>query len=593
MKKLLFIAAVAAIALTSCQQEKDFHGGSASDKGVSFAIQGAETRSASTVSPVSMGETILVGKMDGLELYMEESIIDLNAIGAETRGAPVYTENVGYLYRDQLGVFAESGSGSGVEATYSHLDENKNDQGVTTGWVYQHQYSENIWPDEDTDVQFYLRMPTDMTSHGVTSLSNEGGVTTVEYTSKDMAKDQEDIIFSGIKMNHKTYMGHYGSKGGAPVILYHALTGIKFAIANDADELADIQIHKISFKGLKNTGSFTFNAVTPSRDAFTWTSSAADPVDNVIYQTFEDGDLVTYKKEGDTNHFADSYFAAGANQNLNKADASYTFWLVPQVIDNSTAVMTIEYTMYGSDATMEIVLKDLKNSNWQAGQLRTYTFKLNEVNLKIEDKVTLAGSAANGFTDSKKDNVTITNTGNTRAFIRASLVGQWLRDIYAIDPDTGEETEQLIESYPVFGFTDNVNNLYEVASWYQDQFVKLEGDDGPKREHGHFVELSGYDKANGYNDWVLCKDGYYYYTVAVEPESKDVNGNSKTKALFKEYVVGIAPMSQIAGLQINNKNMHFTLEIATQAVAANKLDGTADTWLNAWGKAGVTPVPVQ
>ena len=179
----------------------------------------------------------------------------------------------------------------------------------------------------------------------------------------------------------------------------------------------------------------------------------------------------------------------------------------------------------------------------------------------------------------------------TKAFIRASIVGQWLRDIYAIDPTTGEETTQLIESYPVFGFTDNVNNLKEVASWYQDQFVAIDGASAPRRVQGHFVELSGYDKANGFNDWVLCDDDYYYYTVPVDPEAQDDNGSSKTKALFKEYIVGTAPMSTIAGLQINNKNMHFTLEIATQAIAANKINGLPEEWDVAWQKAtGKKPV---
>ena len=170
-------------------------------------------------------------------------------------------------------------------------------------------------------------------------------------------------------------------------------------------------------------------------------------------------------------------------------------------------------------------------------------------------------------------------------------MGQWLRDIYAIDPTTGEETTQLIESYPVFGFTDNVNKLYEVASWYQDQFVTLEGASIPTRNQGHFVELSGYDKAHGFNDWVLCDDNYYYYTVPVDPEAQDDNGSSKTKALFKEYIVGTAPMSTIAGLQISNKNMHFTLEIATQAIAANKINGLPEDWDVAWEKAtGKKPV---
>ena len=572
MKKVFFIAAVAAIALTSCQQEKNIGGGTAVENGISFAIQGAGTRSAESAALVKTGESILVGTHEGFNLYMEETVVDLNALGAETRGTPVYTENVGYLYRDKLGVFAESAGG--VDATYSHLDENKNASGVTTGWIYQHRYSENIWPDENTPVQFYLRMPTDMTSHGV-SLSNSEGVTTVSFTTPAMAKDQEDIIFSGVNMDHKTYLGYYSSQGGAPVTLYHALTGIKFAIANDAAELADIQIHKISFTGLKDAGAFTFNAANPSRTAFTWTSKTVT-ADKVIYQTYEDGDLVTYKETTHAgNHFAGEFFEGGTSQNLNKADASYTFWLIPQEIDNtSTAVMKIEYTMYGSDETMEIALKDLKASNWQAGQLRTYTFKLNEVNLKIEDKVAMASgisTADNGYKGAVKNNVKITNTGNTRAFIRASIVGQWL-----------DENDD-----PVFGFTDAVNELHLVASWYEDQFVTKEGASKPKRDHGDFVGLAGYDMPNPNNGWMWCEDGYYYYTLAVEPDAI-------TTALFTSYTVGNIPNAEIAGANIPNSSMYFTLEVSTQAIAANKLDGTADTWDNAWERAlGAKPVKKQ
>lgn len=590
MKKLFIVAAVAAIALTSCQEEKDFKGATGETNEVAFVLQGgAATRAAdaSVAMPERKGISQEIAQIGEHQLYLEESIVNLNGAQGATRGTPLYTENLGYLYRDKLSVHTAGFNGT-QDAVFSQNDDAMYQN---EWWRYSYTFPVNIWENKESPVEFYLRMPSDMGSHGISNLSYYGGATSFDYTTPATAVAQEDIVFSFRKMNFNQYYAEYTTKGGAEFILYHALTGIKFAIANDAAELAKLKITKITFTGLKNAGSGSVGFSSNGAATVTWNASAA--TDNQIYQEFTAYDLVTYNKDTDANHFADSYFDGGIKQNLNDAQATKTFWLIPQSITDSDATIRIDFTLNDNADYMEIRLGDLHASNWEAGDLRTYTFKVNEVNLKIEDEVELNGDANNGYEGSVKSGVTITNTGNTRAFIRASLVGQWLRDIYAIDPDTGEETSQLIESYPVFGFTDNVNNLYEVASWYQDQFVKLDGASAPARDQGHFVELAGYDKDNGYNDWVLCSDGYYYYTVAVEPESQDVNGNSKTKDLFKEYIVGTAPMSTIAGLAINNKNMHFALEIATQAVAANTLNGTVDTWQNAWQKAGVTPTPVQ
>ena len=598
MKKYLFIAAVAALALVSCEQEKDINVNKvpAGENNVSFVLQsGAPTRSGEVVSPVRKGFSVELGQVDDQTIFLEETITDLGYSEPETKGTPLYTENLGYLYRDKLGVHTSTYTAGDV--VYQQISEDN----LTDGkfWCYGYDYPTNLWGNQTTDkVDFAFYMPANMTSSGV-SPTFTGNATTFTYVSPTTAVETQDIVFGGVTKTFKEYLSDYAKFGGTKVKLYHALTGVKFAIANakkNGKLEYDIQIKEIIFTGLANKGTCTFTPGTTGLDGgdITWDARTvkADPEDNVISQTFGASDLVDYNKDTDGNHFAESYFDGGTSQNINDAKASKTFWLIPQVIDaDSPATLTIKFTMNGKNQEVTIDMSDLHTSNWQPAQIRTYTFKIDEVNLKIEDKVTLAGGAANGFTGSKKDQVTITNTGNCEAFIRASIVGQWLRDIYAIDPTTGEETTQLIESYPVFGFTDNVNNLYEVASWYQDQFVTLEGASIPTRNQGHFVELSGYDKANGFNDWVLCDDNYYYYTVPVDPEAQDDNGSSKTKALFKEYIVGTAPMSTIAGLQISNKNMHFTLEIATQAIAANKINGLPEDWDVAWEKAtGKKPV---
>lgn len=595
MRKLWIIAAFAAFALTSCQQEKDIPGSNLGKNGIAFKIEGAATRSSDSVDPVTKVASIPFATVGDLKLTLEETVTDLNYMVPETKGTPVYTENVGYLYKEKLGVYTDAAGG--LEATYSRLSSSPvtvPDFGL--GWVYQYEYAENIWPDENTAVQFYLRMPTDMTSHGVSSITNDAGVTTVGYTSPATATAQQDIIFGAVKMNHKTYMGHFAAKGGAPVVMYHALTGVKFAIANDAAELAKLHIDRITFTGLRNTGTFTFSGST---EKINWTAFSATD-DSMISQEFGKDDLVTYSASAHADqHFASSFFNGGVNQNLNDDKASKTFWLVPQSITkNSTATMLIEYTINGTASWMEIGLNELKPQDWEPGQIRTFTFKVDDVNLKIEDDVVIpaTATATNAFTGSYKENVEITNTGNTLAFIRAALVGQWMHE---------EEVDGVVENNPIFGFTDNVNNLYVVESWYEDQFEKP-----GTPVHGEFVGLPGYKgganpNANG---WVLCTDGYYYYTEAVPPyDSEKTKEQNRTagaicKPLFTKYTVKLKPQAtSIAGEVLNVSSMHFELEVAAQAISAVQRDGTVkkdtnggDDWADAWASVlGSAPVKKQ
>ena len=570
MRKYLFVAALAAISLTACQEEKDFNGKTLGENGVAFMFEGnAGTRSAEVQAPVQ-GAVLSVAKLDGVEIFLEESIVDLNADVAATRGTPVYTENLGYLFREQLSVRTTNYTG---DVTYSQYDDAQDAHG---GWRYGYTYPTDIWGgSKTTAVDFWFRLPSDMTSGNVVSglTYNTGASTTFTYKSPATAVASKDIVFGGLSISYNDYYDAYAKYGGAKVTLYHALTGVKFAIANTTAELADIKITGISFKGLSNTGTCTF---TPTADTKIAWSGVTATDDSEIHQDLGESDFITYTTTGQaTSHFADSFFDGGTEQNLNDAKATKTFWLVPQAFSSTSAVkLKIEYTINGTAGAMVIDMKDLNAlhpQDWQAGQIRTFTFKINDVNLKIEDDIDILGSADDGYKDSVKSGVKITNTGNTRAFIRAALVGQWLDS----------------QNNPVFGFTDKVNKLYQVASWYEDQFVTKTGASGPARKQGEFVGLAGYDMANPNNGWTLCDDGYYYYTLAVEPDAV-------TTALFSSYKVGLIPNAEIAGAEIDNKSMHFTLEIATQAIAANDLNGVAKAWDDAWAEAlGSKPVKKQ
>lgn len=566
MKKYLFIAALAALAFTSCQQEKDVNvnnvpGGNNS---VSFVLQsGASTRSSEAESPVRKGIYAKVGQVDGQSIYIEETITDLGYSGPETKGTPLYTENLGYLYRSKLDVHTSTYTAGDV--TYDQIGDQ---QVLPDYWCYGYDYPANIWGDQTTDVHFALRMPSSMTSNGVTIDSFSGNATTFAYKSPATAVETQDIVFGGVTKTFKEYHSDYAKYGGTKVKLYHALTGVKFAIANEKKNGKleyDIQITEISFTGLANGGTCTF---TPGADGLDggvidWTETTTED-GNVISQTFESTDLVDYAKPTtgeDPNHFADSYYKGGTDQNINDAAASKTFWLVPQSITGSDAILKIKYNMNGKrDQYLEIRLGDLKASNWEAGQIRTYTFKLDEVNLKIEDTITMADASdqtidtpwgdktITSYAGSTKQDVTITNTGNCDAFIRAAIVGQW-RDS---------------NGNPVFGFTDYTEGVQLVDSWYEDQFVKK------TNIQGEFTGLPG-------TNWVEGSDGYYYYTVAVPP------GEAIPNALFTKYEVKATPGVAIAGGVV--QYIYFTLEIATQAISAKKLDGTNYTYTEAWARA--------
>ena len=582
MKKYLFIAAVAALALVSCQQEKDINVNKVpvGENNVSFVLQsGAPTRSGEVVSPVRKGFFVELGQVDDQAIYLEETITDLGYSEPETKGTPLYTENLGYLYRDKMSVHTSTYTAGDV--VYQQISEDNLSDGKY--WCYGYDYPTDIWQGENNAVDFAFRMPSSMTSSGVSNLSFTGNATTFDYTSPTTAKETQDIVFGGVTKTFKEYHSDYAKYGGTKVKLFHALTGVKFAIANKKVKVGnvekleyDIQITKITFTGLDNKGTCTFTpGSTGLEGEIEWTTTSVATGGSVISQTFDPGDLVDYDKATDGNHFAESYFDGGTKQNINDAKASKTFWLIPQVIDeDSEATLTINFTMNGKEQEMTINMSALHSSNWLPAQIRTYTFKIDEVNVKIDDTVTLDGDADDGYEGSVKSGVTITNTGNCEAFIRASIVGQWMNDTV--------DAEGNPQSNPIFGFTDKVNGLHEVPSWYQDQFVSTAADG----EHGKFVGLPGYKGGdNPLNDWQLCDDGYYYY---MKPVKRDEATGSP---LFTSYTVGKMPMPDLAGAEVEHANMHFELEISTQAIAANKINGLPEEWDVAWEKAtGKKPV---
>ena len=451
MKKIYYfaMAVLGTVAMVSCVKDVEDNNSPISQLGkntITFSVNsGATTRSGGESDAVTRGVTIPLGGVEGGPSFcLEETVTDLYAAAPITRGTPAYTENAGVLYANNMAVY--SGDGTFGDATFENMDDSQIAGG---GWRYFHTYAADPWP-ASGDAHFYLRMPANMT--GVTfgeDAYTTAGAITFTYTSPATAAAQQDILFAYTEMDKDTYKTNHFTNG-MPVLFNHALTGVKFAIGNDKSEIdyseerTKIAITEISFKGLKDHGTCTITPAASgtkvSAGAAAW--NATTTLDSLSSGTY--ADTVFFKKGGsfgdNGGDYPDSFAAAGNAQNLNDAAGTQTFWLIPQVI-SADVQLTIKYTFAGTENYWVIDLGSiLEGVNWQAGQLRTYTIKVNEVNVKIADTVTatykenqplttLSGEPIlkpNGdpylytYYGGTKDEVTITNTGNTDVYIRAA-----------------------------------------------------------------------------------------------------------------------------------------------------------------------------
>lgn len=547
MKKIyIAMAVIATAALASCQQEKSFNDSTpVGENGVVFAIQGGSATRSNVAQEPRQGIVIPLVTEDGHQFVLEETVTSLDEFFPETKGTPAYTENLGTLYANNLSVYAAEGSFG--TATYQNMENSqyprKDEENQGKGWRYWHNYPQNPWP-ASGEVGFYLNMPAAPT--GVSISGRTGGKFTFTYTSPTTAAEQQDILFAYTSMSEEDHEGYLPN--GAPVLFNHALTAVKFRIGNDAADFTKygVAIKEITFNNLIDKGTCELTPTSEVTDGKTVYSSATatdwkntSSTGTAITSGTFDG-TVEYKASD--KKFGESWYSSEAanTQNLNDADATQTFWLIPQEFTASSNVtLTIKYVFSGTEYTWTVDFgKALAGVNWQAGELRTYTIKVDDVNVTITDQ----------FTETVKNNVQIKNTGNTAAFIRAAIIGQWVDE----------------EDRPIFGYTDfKTGEIVDIKSWYDDYVSKT----------GWFGTFSGLPGSG----WTLEDDGYYYYETAVEP------GQSPT-ALFTSYTVdpNHIPHMSVGGQPVPAE---LFIQVATQAVTAKKSDGSYYTRAEAWENA--------
>lgn len=566
---------------------------------IAFVLDGSSTKSMGSASMKETGVTIPMGADNqGNKYYFQETIEELNPSLA-TKGAPAYTVNVGKVFTD-MGVYAAGNFGDTVFELKTETPYYDNPNGGK-GWRYSHEFSGNPWPDNDTAVDFYLRMPASQS--GVTGLSydNDNKTTSFSFTSPYTAAAQQDILFSRTSISKTQHDGYLPK--GAPVMMSHALTGVKFRVGSDNTGSTKTVISKVVFSGLYDAADCVvdFSTSTPTVDwdnhsvelgTFTATfdiptydptqgARNSDGTVDFTHPTPTDPEAEGYVAPGDDGYVADytgtSWTTAAADKNLNNGDGSLTFWLIPQTIEEDVT-LEVYFRVETPDSPAGTEIKHTVNFGelfegvvWLPGQLRTYTLNPHDVDVEIMD--TMSGM--------KKDGLHVANTGNVEEYVRMLIVGNWYGWLPSQDPTKDEPS--LLVGYKTDGSGGESDNEM-VPYWdYRDR---------SKTDGSYFDSTFQYGvPANG-NKWIRGTGAYYYpYKIGAGAAL-----NPGTDALFKSYeYTGTVPDIYIPSATSNVRDkaigVHLVMEIVVQAIPTVRADGTEyDSIWQAWSETTGTTI---
>lgn len=437
---------------------------------VSLQIGKDATKTKAGASFTAAKRTVVADLADetGIEgLIIEETDVVLDEMPFATKGTPAYTSNFADLYQ-ATGFNASKAFVNGAAAAslapaiFSKNEENDR-------WA--HEYGSAVAMPEEA--LFFFHAPATLPAYiGSPSYNaNDESVTfsLVPANYPKTATAQTDVLFSvedivPSEVNQITF--------------HHVFASVKFKNSNPT---WPFQITKVEISNLLNSGTCT---IKPSAATVAEWTPAASSTYAIFSQTY-DG-VVTYGP--DDEYFSESFYSDNTyKDNLSLGSdtkATTVFNCVPQSFSKTDAEpVTVTVTYKKGEETKTAVVDfstALNGKKWEAGHLYTYALSITELSVSVED--TVSG-------DTKQD-VVITNTGNTSGYIRAAIVANWVK--------------------------------------------KIEGDEVIVMGYDPEEELTGFDDSL----WVPGPDGYYYYKYGV-------NGGKATKIpLFESFT---APAPTIAG----------------------------------------------
>lgn len=273
-----------------------------------------------------------------------------------------------------------------------------------------------FWPATDALTFFGYAKSNDngkMESLAISNTSTEHKIT-FSYTmpeagAKDAsenfidAQNQPDLVFAIVPGQKKT-----AENKNVPMPFHHALSAITFKVGKMPTET---KVKSIALTGCYTSGKCIATSASTEKQsdvAFTWSNCTG---------------AVRYEQSFNQEVTSDEHNP----QQLGNVE--HTFLLIPQTYgDTQKLVITFQIKEYTDPSkpdentwhtyTMEKPMKEIIAAI-EADRHYTFTIGIekDEVDVKVEDEV--VGKV--------KQNVTITNTGIASGYVRAAIVGYWLR----------------------------------------------------------------------------------------------------------------------------------------------------------------------
>lgn len=352
-----------------------------------------------------------------------------------------------------------------------------------------------FWPADGVALNFYgYKKSNDNGAMTTPTIDNSAKTITFNYTMPAAeaadasgnfhdAEKQPDLVFAIVPSKTKT-------SENVPMPFHHALSAITFKVGTMP---ADTKVKSIALTHCYTSGKCVATSAStetkPSDVSFAWTERAGK---------------ARYEQS----------FNQEATAGTQLGTIEHTFLLIPQEFGtgaNSKLIITFQIKEYGSDGenvwhtyTMEKLMSEIIPAGVTADHHYYFTIGItkDEVGIEVDDQV-----------DGKvKKNVSITNTGIAKGWVRAAIVGYWLRIDDIMIPWSVDDT--------------TVGTLVTGSEWS--------------------------------NYWVKGTDGYFYYKQVLER-------GKQTYPLFETYTVTVgAPPVENAVLEIN---------VLAQIVHENYLSG--------------------
>ena len=285
------------------------------------------------------------------------------------------------------------------------------------------------------------------------------------------AQNHPDIVFAVVPSKTKT-------TENVNMPFHHALAAITFKVGT-IDKLSGATVKSVALTGCYTSGTCEVSSAStekPNDVVFTWSNTSGS---------------TTYKQT----------FKQAATTGDQLGGIEHTFLIIPQVYTNTNPKLQITFTMGDTDTEKDkrtyTLEKSLSEIITEFKADHHYYFSIGtdkgEVNIDVEDKVE---GKVKTFTS-------IQNTGLAAGYIRAAIVGYWVR--------SSESSTDIMIPWSVDD--TSTGTLVKPANW------------------------STY--------WVQGNDGYYYYKDIVPP-------GGFTQPLFTTYTVTLsAPPVTGAYLEIN------------------------------------------